>query len=587
MQASEYDYQFKIGLVGSKGAGKTSLFSRYVDNNFSEEYRSIIGGVDFKAKTISVDFNRVKLDIWDYSSDMRSGSYYDTGCTHACIIVFDVTNGDSFNAIRDYQEKAKKCIDSGGAIYFLVATKCDLKNERKIGYDIGRQHADRFGFHYVETSAKTGENVDALFQEISMTLMKSIVKENNSNKAEIVNNNNKTAEAKKTEKTLDISKLTQGIKSQRVKSLVSNLLSSVSSDKNIPDKCNHIRGIINRFSQGFTLDELKELKLAIEELSSWGFVENGPLYFLKSNIVSSGLISSTSTYDEIMQDIETLCAQKNVLENKSSGKSSINNNSNTGKPINNNSNTDKPANKGVIVVENIETAMELTENIKNSRVKQIIKYHLCIKPSESIKDFIADINGANKQLRLTLSEIEELKSEIEKLSEGSFFSGKCGPLYFLKENKISSSLFSSVSIYDEIMRTLEDLRKGYVNAIAQENKPSEKPNTNKTAVDVVKDAKPKPEIVDEIPVKFCCPITFEIMRDPVMTKYGHNFERSAIEQHLQTNKTCPLTRKPLDTDGVFSNLQLKEDIAEFLDKNPQHKPIPPAPATNANNNRKM
>eukprot|EP01013_Petalomonas_cantuscygni_P014617 TRINITY_DN2999_c0_g1_i1.p1 TRINITY_DN2999_c0_g1~~TRINITY_DN2999_c0_g1_i1.p1 ORF type:complete len:528 (-),score=65.87 TRINITY_DN2999_c0_g1_i1:154-1737(-) len=78
-----------------------------------------------------------------------------------------------------------------------------------------------------------------------------------------------------------------------------------------------------------------------------------------------------------------------------------------------------------------------------------------------------------------------------------------------------------------------------------------------------------------IPERYLCPITQELMSDPVMDTEGHNFERSAIEQWLSTHSECPLSREPLSKDSLFPNRSLKEGIEEFRARmNQSSKPDP-------------
>ncbi|KZF25332.1 U-box-domain-containing protein [Xylona heveae TC161] len=71
----------------------------------------------------------------------------------------------------------------------------------------------------------------------------------------------------------------------------------------------------------------------------------------------------------------------------------------------------------------------------------------------------------------------------------------------------------------------------------------------------------------EVPDYLIDDITFAVMHDPVVTKTGHSYERSAILEHLKRSPTDPLTREPLVIDDLRPNLALREACAEFLEKN--------------------
>ncbi len=107
-----------------------------------------------------------------------------------------------------------------------------------------------------------------------------------------------------------------------------------------------------------------------------------------------------------------------------------------------------------------------------------------------------------------------------------------------------------------------------------------KSNQHKNDQPGVKEESPKSEIQPEqeenkpIPDELICPITIEIMIDPVLClSSGKAYERSAITKWIETNPTCPLTRRPLTQKDIIPNDDLKRQIAEFLKENPQHKPV--------------
>ena len=71
----------------------------------------------------------------------------------------------------------------------------------------------------------------------------------------------------------------------------------------------------------------------------------------------------------------------------------------------------------------------------------------------------------------------------------------------------------------------------------------------------------------EIPEHFICPITQELMTDPVVTRYGQSYERSAIIEWIAKGKDCPLTRQPLSLSGIITNHSLRSQIRQWQVKN--------------------
>ncbi|XP_034275628.1 ras-related protein Rab-35-like isoform X2 [Pantherophis guttatus] len=111
MAAKDYDHLFKLLIIGDSGVGKSSLLLRFADNTFSGSYITTIG-VDFKIRTLVINGERVKLQIWDTAGQERfrtiTSTYYRN--THGVIIVYDVTNAESFvNVKRWLHEIGQNC----------------------------------------------------------------------------------------------------------------------------------------------------------------------------------------------------------------------------------------------------------------------------------------------------------------------------------------------------------------------------------------------------------------------------------------------------------------------------------------------
>lgn len=162
----EYDYLFKIILIGDSGVGKTALMLRFSDRTFSDTYVSTIG-VDFKIKTITIDGIKVKLQIWDTASQKyfyNVASIYYKSC-HGAILVFDVTEKDSFTSI-DYWNSEANLHNARDMPKIMVGTKCDLARRyengdwvggiryREISTEEAKKKAFELHLPYFETSSK-------------------------------------------------------------------------------------------------------------------------------------------------------------------------------------------------------------------------------------------------------------------------------------------------------------------------------------------------------------------------------------------------------------------------------------------------
>lgn len=167
---TEYDYLFKLLLIGDSGVGKSCLLLRFADDTYTDSYISTIG-VDFKIKTINLDSQVIKLQIWDTAGQERfktiTSSYYRGA--HGIIIVYDVTDPESFNNVRNWmQEIDKYAMENVNKL--LVGNKCDLVAKKAVSYDEGKDLADSYGIRFIETSAKSSHNVESAFSVMAREL---------------------------------------------------------------------------------------------------------------------------------------------------------------------------------------------------------------------------------------------------------------------------------------------------------------------------------------------------------------------------------------------------------------------------------
>jgi len=162
-QPMEYDYLFKLLIIGDSGVGKSCLLLRFSDDIFTDSFISTIG-VDFKIRTIEIGGSKIKLQIWDTAGQERfrtiTSSYYRGA--HGIIVVYDVTEQKSFNNITKWLKE----IDTfaGPAVQkLLVGNKCDLEPDRAVTTEQGKELATKLNIPFVETSAKDSINVEQAF----------------------------------------------------------------------------------------------------------------------------------------------------------------------------------------------------------------------------------------------------------------------------------------------------------------------------------------------------------------------------------------------------------------------------------------
>lgn len=165
-------YEFKIILLGSISVGKTSILNRYITNEFDEDHISTIK-IEFKTKFININnMIKVKLNIWDTCGDEKyraiTRQYYNDA--NGILLIYDITKRDSFDSITLWINEIKNN-SPREAILFLVGNKTDLNKERVITYQEGKNKADELGISFTEVSAKNGDNILLLFQNISEAIM--------------------------------------------------------------------------------------------------------------------------------------------------------------------------------------------------------------------------------------------------------------------------------------------------------------------------------------------------------------------------------------------------------------------------------
>ena len=129
-------------------------------------------GVDFKLKNIEIDNKKIKLQIWDTAGQERfrtiTTSYYKGA--HAIVIVFDITDKDSFEHVKIWMQDIDKFAKQG-VMRILVGNKCDLEHQRAVTKEEGNEMALKYGIKYVETSAKDTINIEELFVDTAKTLL--------------------------------------------------------------------------------------------------------------------------------------------------------------------------------------------------------------------------------------------------------------------------------------------------------------------------------------------------------------------------------------------------------------------------------
>ncbi|OEU09538.1 Rab1/RabD-family small GTPase [Fragilariopsis cylindrus CCMP1102] len=168
----DYDYLFKLVLIGDSGVGKSCLLLRFADDAFTESYISTIG-VDFRFRTVKIDNKTVKLQIWDTAGQERfrtiTSAYYRGA--DGIIMVFDVTSMESFDHVNDWLKEVNRYA-AEGTVKLLVGNKSDRTADRVVTEVQAKEFADELGIPFIETSAKSSKNVEEAFLTMAGELIR-------------------------------------------------------------------------------------------------------------------------------------------------------------------------------------------------------------------------------------------------------------------------------------------------------------------------------------------------------------------------------------------------------------------------------
>ncbi|XP_057465912.1 ras-related protein RABA2a [Actinidia eriantha] len=172
----EYDYLFKVVLIGDSGVGKSNLLSRFTRNEFCLESKSTIG-VEFATRTLQVEGRTVKAQIWDTAGQERyraiTSAYY-RGALGA-LLVYDVTKPTTFENVSRWLKELRDHADSN-IVIMLIGNKTDLKHLRAVATEDAQGFAETEGLLFIETSALEAINVEKAFQMILSEIYRIISK---------------------------------------------------------------------------------------------------------------------------------------------------------------------------------------------------------------------------------------------------------------------------------------------------------------------------------------------------------------------------------------------------------------------------
>merc|ERR1711939_949975 len=172
MANDEYDYLFKVVLIGDSGVGKSNLLSRFTRNEFNLDSKSTIG-VEFATRSIQVDTKTIKAQIWDTAGQERyraiTSAYY-RGAVGA-LLVYDISKHITYENVNRWLKELRDHADSN-IVIMLVGNKSDLRHLRAVPTDDAKAYAAENDLSFIETSALDSSNVEMAFQNILTEIYK-------------------------------------------------------------------------------------------------------------------------------------------------------------------------------------------------------------------------------------------------------------------------------------------------------------------------------------------------------------------------------------------------------------------------------
>lgn len=169
MEEDEEEGSVKVVLIGETGVGKTCIISRYINNIFEDNVKTNCASFSSKTLTFPEYKNKtIKFEIWDTAGQEKYRAlnkvfYKDAAI---CILVYDVTNKDSFNALKDYYCKQIRDICSKDIIVGIAGNKCDLLENEVISEEEGRNFAKEMNAVFERTSASQNIGIEDLFHNL-------------------------------------------------------------------------------------------------------------------------------------------------------------------------------------------------------------------------------------------------------------------------------------------------------------------------------------------------------------------------------------------------------------------------------------
>ena len=154
-------------LLGDSQVGKTSLTLRLTKNTYDDSLLTTLGKESYTYQ-VNLHGHNVKMKIWDTAGQERfkSMSLNVIKAVDGLILVYSITNRNSFENLEKWLNQLNETTDLSKKPVIIVGNKSDLTEKRVVTYEEGKKYSEEHGYNFYETSAMTGTNVKAAFNDI-------------------------------------------------------------------------------------------------------------------------------------------------------------------------------------------------------------------------------------------------------------------------------------------------------------------------------------------------------------------------------------------------------------------------------------
>lgn len=166
-------YHCRVVVIGDASVGKTSLLNQLIEHTFHEHEQSTVGA-NYQLYVEEIDGIKIEIQVWDTAGQEKFRSlgpiYYRN--SNGAIILFDMTSRKSFEDLDEWIQSLTN-VTGNSTVVFIVGNKSDLTENYQVSMSEVNEWAKQMNYNVIFTSAKTGKNVQQLFHEMSVELLKS------------------------------------------------------------------------------------------------------------------------------------------------------------------------------------------------------------------------------------------------------------------------------------------------------------------------------------------------------------------------------------------------------------------------------